>query len=134
MHLFLYGTLLPGLAPGSLAEMLDQLAFVDHGSVTGRLYDLGAYPGLVVDESGNELAHGDVFRLSPDEALLDALDAYEGYCPSDPTGSLYIRRNLAVMLAGGGVTRAWLYEYNRDLSAATLIPGGDYRAWVGRRR
>jgi gamma-glutamylcyclotransferase (GGCT)/AIG2-like uncharacterized protein YtfP len=133
-RLFLYGTLLPGLVTGSLAELLGRLTFVDHATLPGRLYDLGAYPGLIVDERGDSIVHGEVFHLPNDRACLVALDAYEGFCPADPTGSLYVRRERDARCSNGAATRAWVYEYNRDLAAATLISGGDYRAWVGRRR
>jgi len=48
-YLFAYGTLRPGFAPESVAPMVDRLELVGEGFLQGLLYDLGEYPGLVLD-------------------------------------------------------------------------------------
>lgn len=130
--LFLYGTLLPDLAGRSIARRLAALKRIGAATLPGRLFDLGAYPGLVFDVTGDATVAGDLFALPDDPAPLAALDAYEGYLPNDPAGSLYLRRQRIATLPDGRTLPAWVYEYNRDLAGATLIPDGDYRAWVAR--
>jgi gamma-glutamylcyclotransferase (GGCT)/AIG2-like uncharacterized protein YtfP len=61
-YLFVYGTLLPGVGPIRLRELTRRLRPVGLATVRGRLYDLGAYPGVVVDAVGDEVA-GYVYEL-----------------------------------------------------------------------
>jgi gamma-glutamylcyclotransferase (GGCT)/AIG2-like uncharacterized protein YtfP len=133
-HLFLYGTLLPELAPAPLRAALAGCQSVGDGSVPGRLYDLGRYPGLVPDPLARGRVLGQVFRLPEQGDVLEALDAYEGFDPADPPGSLYLRLPQDAELAGGERLSCWVYIYNRDPGAATLIPDGDYSRWLQRRR
>jgi gamma-glutamylcyclotransferase (GGCT)/AIG2-like uncharacterized protein YtfP len=128
-HLFLYGSLQPELAPAGPRDVLAHCVRVGPGTLPGRLYDLGAYPGLVPDASAPGRVLGQVFRLPEREDVLGPLDAYEGFDPADPPGSLYLRLPHEVDLAGGGRLSCWVYVYNRDPGAAPLIPDGDYLRW-----
>jgi len=111
--LFAYGTLMRGYA---LHDVLAGGAtFLGIGSVSGRLLDLGRYPGLV---DGGGRVSGEVYRLD-DPELLALLDREEGYN--------FDRRRAIVTLAGGRRARAWLYRYRGPRARATLIPDGDYR-------
>jgi gamma-glutamylcyclotransferase (GGCT)/AIG2-like uncharacterized protein YtfP len=127
-YLFVYGTLQPELAPPPLRSRLARLRRIGAGSVPGRLYDLGRYPGAVFDAAVNQSVSGEVFELS-DASLLRKLDAYEGFDAADPGGSLYVREQRAVLLADGRRLTCWVYAYNRDPSDRPLIPHGDYRRW-----
>lgn len=71
VHLFVYGTLRSG---GGAVGLLRGCERVDAGAVAGTLYDLGAYPALVLDGRGT--VEGEVWRC-PAEAL-ERLDEYEG--------------------------------------------------------
>jgi gamma-glutamylcyclotransferase (GGCT)/AIG2-like uncharacterized protein YtfP len=62
--LFTYGTLQPGDAPDEIASTLARLRPVGKGFVHGVLYDLGDYPGAVLDPSSKRRISGTVFRLS----------------------------------------------------------------------
>jgi gamma-glutamylcyclotransferase (GGCT)/AIG2-like uncharacterized protein YtfP len=127
-YLFVYGTLRPGHAPASVAAYVDNCACVGDGCTSGRLYALRNYPGAIVDAAGEGKIYGQLLAL-PDETTLGRLDAYEGYDPRDPANSLFVRTACDVMLDapdGGRTVRAWVYVYNRDVSAARLIPEGRY--------
>src|SRR5262249_36826380 len=89
MHPFAYGTLLGGRRPAAIARTAERLAVLGPATVRGRLYDLGEYPGLVLDPAANEV-HGTICTV-PDEAVLAALDAYEGFEPDAPARSLFVR-------------------------------------------
>ena len=90
-HLFLYGTLRPELVPPRANPLTATLTPVGRGTIRGRLYDLGSYPGAVLDAAADRIV-GQVCRL-PDEAAeaLAALDRYEDYDPARPESSLYVR-------------------------------------------
>ena len=122
---FVYGTLLPGLAPAVIADVVATLRVVGPGTVPGRLYHLVAYPGCILDEGCDTLIHGQVLEI-PDQAVLERLDWYEGYAAHDDAGSLFLRTVCDVTLASGGQVRSWLYVYNRSVKAARLISTGRY--------
>jgi gamma-glutamylcyclotransferase (GGCT)/AIG2-like uncharacterized protein YtfP len=128
-HLFLYGTLLPPLASRRLGGVLARCAPVGPGSLPGRLHDLGRYPGAVPDPAAPGRVVGAVFRLPEREDVLGELDAYEGFDPADPPGSLFLRLPAEVDLADGRRLACWVYVYNRDPGPAPLIPHGDYLRW-----
>jgi gamma-glutamylcyclotransferase (GGCT)/AIG2-like uncharacterized protein YtfP len=120
--LFIYGTLMPGLRLE--AEM--------HGAerrgparVSGRLVDVGRYPGLL---HGEGTVTGEVYRVS--DAQLAQLDAVEEMVPGDRAASQYWRERVQVLegpLAGQPV---WTYVYNRPVDGLTPIAHGDYRRYI----
>ena len=125
-YLFVYGTLRPGHAPDEIASVVGTLRRVGRGHLRGKLYDLGDYPGAVLDpSSGTEIA-GEVFALPDNPAALSQLDAYEGYDPGMPDGSLFVRKRRDVTLTDGRKLDCWVYIYNRDPGSAPLVSGGDY--------
>lgn len=127
-HLFLYGSLRRGLDQHRALRLDRVLHFVRTETVLGSLYDLGDYPGLVLDPAGRPV-HGDAFRIA-EASVLPALDVYEGYNPNDTgpfhepsgRGSLYLRR---VITLSGGET-AWVYELNGVPRGARTILHGDW--------
>ncbi|HEX9199995.1 MAG TPA: gamma-glutamylcyclotransferase family protein [Acidobacteriaceae bacterium] len=116
-HLFVYGTLHPSRAPREIAGVARKLTHVGHGTIRGRLYDLGDYPGVILDDDATEPVHGEVFALPPDPDALACLDAYEDYRPHDPEGSLFLRQKTTVTLADGSRETCWVYVYNRQQGA-----------------
>jgi gamma-glutamylcyclotransferase (GGCT)/AIG2-like uncharacterized protein YtfP len=99
---------------------------VGAGTVAGRLYDLGEYPGLVGPAAEGQRVRGEVYELDDPAAVLAALDRYEGCAEGDPQPWGFARRLAAVALDGGGELEAWAYEYRGPLEGARLIPSGDY--------
>ncbi len=124
---FIYGTLLPGVAPRQIADAAAQLRFVGQASVRGYLYDLGRYPGAVLDGSTEHRVHGAVFTLPQDPAVLRALDAYEEFDAAAPELSQFVRVRAIAKLADGAEVDCWIYVYNRDLRAARRIENGVWR-------
>lgn len=136
IRLFVYGTLRPGHAPASVAAHVDRCAMLGDACIAGRLYDLRNYPGAIVDaDCGDQRIFGQLLEL-PDEAALHRLDAYEGYKPSDPQNSLFVRTECDVTrdVDPTRTVRAYVYVYNRDVSDARLIPGGRYHSPSAMRR
>lgn len=125
-YLFLYGTLLPEYAPDEIASKVQRLRCVGSASVRGRLYDLGQYPGAILDASTGTRIYGQLFVLPPDQTVLRALDAYEGFEPDDIESSLFVRQKVEGILSDGRAIPCWIYVYNRDPGTAPLVSGGDY--------
>jgi gamma-glutamylcyclotransferase (GGCT)/AIG2-like uncharacterized protein YtfP len=124
-YLFSYGTLLPRLAPPEIAPTVRRFRRVGRGVVRGKLYDLGNYPGAILSR-GSPTVVGQVFELPDDPGVLTRLDDYEGFDPSRPQGSLFVRKRCLVRLNNGQKLACWIYTYNRPLGAARPLPGGNY--------
>lgn len=120
IHLFVYGTLRSG---GGAAGLLRGCRLVGTGVVAGTLYDLGAYPALVLDGRGP--VEGEVWGC-PAEAL-DRLDEYEGV----PDG-LYLR--VPVVVDGA---ECWTYAagplLEPRLTPERRIPSGRWPPGAGER-
>lgn len=126
-YLFTYGTLRLGHAPYEIAAAVDKLRPAGEGFVHGLLYDLGDYPGAVLDTSCTEKVYGALSELPQDEEFLRHLDEYEGFDPNASDTSLFIRILHPVMLSTGGTLQCWIYLYNGTLESARIVPGGRYR-------
>lgn len=122
-HLFAYGTLQPGLAPPEIASVIEKLRPVGEGFLFGKLYDLGNYPGAVLDPASAWIVYGTVYELLEDEDVLRRLDAYEG--PE------YMRVYQWVTRAAGGVLACWAYDYQGRPDEERFIESG---RWSERRR
>jgi gamma-glutamylcyclotransferase (GGCT)/AIG2-like uncharacterized protein YtfP len=73
-RLFAYGTLLPGLAPTAMREVVERMRPVGPAAVRGRLFDLGPYPGLVLGAADGEV-HGQLLEVPDDPELWLRMDA-----------------------------------------------------------
>jgi len=125
-HLFVCGTLRSGLAPDEVAGLMRSMHRIGVASVPGRLYDLGDYPGAVLDPTCESKIIGEVFQLPDDGAAVEALDAYEGIDPQDPDAGMFVRREAEITLEDGAKLQCWIYVYNREVASSTLITSGDY--------
>jgi len=54
------------------------------------------------------------------------LDEFEGFRPSEPDSSLYVRAETTVTFDDGREAQAWAYFYNAPLGGAQRIESGDY--------
>jgi gamma-glutamylcyclotransferase (GGCT)/AIG2-like uncharacterized protein YtfP len=127
-HLFVYGTLMSA-ATGPLGRaerrrLQRQGESLGPATTTGRLYDLGRYPGLVASEDADHIVHGEVYALHDPAASLRWLDAYEGIVPGDRNSNDYRRSTRQVRLADGAELTAWVYLYARDPAQARLLSDG----------
>jgi gamma-glutamylcyclotransferase (GGCT)/AIG2-like uncharacterized protein YtfP len=124
--LFAYGTLQPGLAPGQVADVVRDLVSIGKGSVPGTLYDLGSFPGAVLESNSSRRIFGTVYRLPGDTHILHRLDEYEEYYPESPNVSQFIRRLCSVQLTDGRILECWFYEYNGYPDHRTIVESGTY--------
>lgn len=125
-YLFAYGTLAEEHAPQEIAGAVTQLRYVGQGFVFGRLYDLGEYPGAVLEGDRHHKIFGKIFELPADAALLERLDAYEGFDPKRPSKSLFLRRRTAISRPGKSRLKGWVYEYNGNVKSVRKIENGQY--------
>ena len=125
-YLFIYGTLMPSEADDEIAHVVKRLRRIGTAYVRGRLYNLGEYPGAVIDHSANTSIHGELVELPADKTTLDALDRYEEFYPSRPQESLFVRKKVKIRLANGRKVEGWMYVYNRNPGNAPVIKGGNY--------
>jgi gamma-glutamylcyclotransferase (GGCT)/AIG2-like uncharacterized protein YtfP len=112
---FVYGTLRRGGA-GAMSIRFPNSKFISDAKVSGSLYDLGAYPGLLLNES-NSIVSGEVYEV--DDEMLKNLDDFE-------SSSNYWRKQVEVSL-GANRRKCWIYEPNPEYySPRTLITSGDW--------
>lgn len=126
-RLFTYGTLMTGF---SRRPLLGGALLEGPGRIRGSLYHFGDYPGVVLDDSG--WVTGELYRVPDLPERLPILDREEWCDFADEMRSLYVRRTVAVDVAGGEVREAWVYVYNERFGAAVdrgpRIESGDWRA------
>lgn len=104
--------------------MAAKLRVVGEGLVHGVLYDLGEYPGAVLDAAANSKIAGTVLELPADTGILSALDEYEGYDSKAPETSLFVRVTHRMTMDSGGELACWIYVYNRDPKGARIAEDG----------
>ncbi len=111
-EVFVYGTLRRGEGNHELLARAEFLGF-SRTEAAYTLYDLGAYPGVVV--GGADVVHGELYRV--DGATLAALDRLEEH-PD------YYRRETIVLNDGA---QAWIYLLPASEAAgAPRIVSGDW--------
>ena len=112
---FVYGSLRRGGAR-AMSIRFPNSKFIADAKVNGNLYDLGAYPGLLLNESSS-LVIGEVYEV--DDEILNKLDDFEA-------SSNYWRKEVEISL-GTHRMRGWTYEPNPEFySLLTLITSGDW--------
>lgn len=119
-NVFVYGTLRRG---GSNHFRLAGAEFISIGTVRGRLYRIDWYPGLVLDETGDEI-HGDVYAV--DAELLAALDIFEGLSAGEIDGSEYRRVPATIMRRDSRTATAWVWEWIGMTSESHRLTDGDW--------
>jgi gamma-glutamylcyclotransferase (GGCT)/AIG2-like uncharacterized protein YtfP len=118
---FVYGSLRRGGA-GAMAIRFPNSRFIAEARVSGSLYDLGAYPGLLLNES-NSLVHGEVYEV--DDETLGELDQFE-------LSSDYQRKQVEVFMDTQR-KKCWIYvpDYGAEFfSDRTIIISGDWIEYV----
>lgn len=129
-RVFVYGTLRAGevndLNAAAQRHGIAAPTLLGTATVAGRLYDFGSYPGLVLDETADQVV-GDIYDVA--DALVPVLDEIEEVYPGQAT--LFVREEREVS-HGGNAVACLLYPVS-DAAVAALprIDGGD---WVAYRR
>ncbi len=117
---FVYGTLRRG---GSNHFRMAGAAFISPGSITGSMYRIDWYPGLVLDESGSEI-QGEVYSVGPEQ--LSALDIFEGLSAGEIQGSEYRRVETTVVCKNSQTLSAWVWEWVGIVDESQRLSEGDW--------
>ncbi|HEY2932078.1 MAG TPA: gamma-glutamylcyclotransferase family protein [Acidobacteriota bacterium] len=112
-YLFTYGTLRQGHATGPIAGVVRKLKKIGKGWVRGKLYDLGEFPGAVLNEAARSRIAGEVYEIT-DPNIWETLNSYEGYDPADPSGSLFVLQKCPAELEDGQSLECRIYVFNQD--------------------
>jgi gamma-glutamylcyclotransferase (GGCT)/AIG2-like uncharacterized protein YtfP len=132
-YLFVYGTLIPELAPAEIEGVVRRLGRVGPGFTRGLLYDLGEHPVADFDDGSDGRIFGEVLELPDDASVIDALDRYEGFDREDEAASWFVRTKCHVILESGDETECWVYVYNGEIASAKFIESGDYLGYRSHR-
>ena len=120
-HVFVYGTLRRH-GRNDIARYGPEPVFVGEASIAGTLYDLGAYPGVVLGGAGR--VKGEVYRIEP--AVEVALDLLEEVAQDD--SGEYIRREVRVAV-GAHWLDCLVYEIHPSrIAGRSVIGSGDWIA------
>jgi gamma-glutamylcyclotransferase (GGCT)/AIG2-like uncharacterized protein YtfP len=112
---FIYGTLRRGSAR-AMSISFPNSEFIADAKVSGSLYDLGPYPGLILNESSPSVI-GEVYEV--DDETLHQLDEFEA-------SSNYRRKPVEISL-GTHKRMCWTYEPDPEFYfLRTLITSGDW--------
>jgi gamma-glutamylcyclotransferase (GGCT)/AIG2-like uncharacterized protein YtfP len=117
---FVYGTLRRG---GSNAFRMDGAEFVASAEVSGRLYHISWYPGLVLGR-GKGMVTGDLFRVGPEQ--MKALDEFEGISANEVEGAEYRRVKATAVIEHIEALSAWVYEWKGPVAEERRIASGDW--------
>ncbi len=123
-YFFVYGTLRKGASKDLREFMGKRVKLLGRATAVGRLYDLGAYPGMLEPVSAGDRVCGELYELDDVESTLTRLDEYEG--SNATSGALFERFLASVRLDGGGEVEAWVYLYRGTVSERNRIASGDY--------
>ncbi|HTI16747.1 MAG TPA: gamma-glutamylcyclotransferase family protein [Trinickia sp.] len=123
-HVFVYGTLRSGeindIACAAARHRIDAPHWIGSATVSGRLYDFGAYPGLVPDAGGP--VRGEVYAI--DDTLVPVLDEIEEIYPG--VDSLFQSSEVIVALGGGEVLCLLYVVAGDSVQGLPRIESGDW--------
>ena len=109
-RVFVYGTLMKGYS--NHQGILSGCSFIGKGELEGyRLYNLGWYPGIV--PMAGEATKGEVYQV--DEPVISKMDRLEG------EGSLYIRKNVKILLESGQSVDTYVYVWNGSVDSKRKV-------------
>jgi len=124
--LFVYGSLMKGMVHHS--KVAAHVKDSKPATTEGTLYRLPVgYPSMV---EGPGTVRGDLLTLDNFKELIKLLDEFEGFSPTNPDKSLYLRVERPVLVDGAKKPiTTWVYVLNkvRLPKEATAIESGDYR-------
>jgi gamma-glutamylcyclotransferase (GGCT)/AIG2-like uncharacterized protein YtfP len=126
--LFVYGTLREFFDIPMARRLRREASSLGVARVAGRLYDLGAYPGMTPPRRRDEWVSGELYRLKTPGRTLRALDRYECGPVSSLARARFARERVRALRAAGGTHSAWVYRFRGPVRAQNRITSGDYRS------
>ncbi len=129
-HIFVYGSLTTALAHPMGERLRREATLVGAAMVTGRLYRVSWYPGLMPSDDVRDVVRGEVYRLADPAGSLAWLDEYEGIrrgALSAGEADEYIRTETMARIADGSQVPTWIYFYQRPLDESARVADGVWR-------
>jgi gamma-glutamylcyclotransferase (GGCT)/AIG2-like uncharacterized protein YtfP len=132
-HIFVYG-LLKSMYDNEAARFIRKhCILIGEGTVPGRLFDLGTYPGIVYETNAKTFVTGEVFEIITNKAgLVEYLDEFEECGPDFEQPNEY-RKEVIPVNVNGTIYQASSYIYNRNLEGLKVIESGNYNDITGTR-
>jgi gamma-glutamylcyclotransferase (GGCT)/AIG2-like uncharacterized protein YtfP len=125
--LFVYGTLLD--AGNEFGRyLINNTTVITTGTFSGRLFDVGEYPGAIIELENDYSIHGSICKLNSPKAFT-ILDDYEGFGDDQEQPNLFIRKILPIETADE-IIPCWVYLYNLSVNGLTEITSGDYKTYL----
>jgi len=125
-YLFVYGTLKRSIANPVGSMMRVHANYRAEAVIAGRIYDLGPYPGIIIEDCGAAV-YGELYEIVHPNALLALLDAYEGCGSGDPFPHEFVRVEATVRDTDGIDYRAWVYAYQGQVDQNRVLTSGYYQ-------
>ena len=127
-YLFVYGTLLDNR--NEFAIYLKQnCSFYTDGKLKGLLFDIGEYPGVVLQTDTGGFVYGDVFQINSVDTTLKILDEYEGFGNNELQPNEFIRK-IEEINTPLGLLKCWIYLYNLPFDSLKPILSGNYLQYI----
>jgi len=131
MNLFVYGTLLQSSNPfGSYLQ--NNSKWLCTGKFRGLLYDIGEYPGAVINVYAETYVWGNLVSLTHSEHAFRILDEYEGFGSEFPEPNEFIRQVIEVKTETDTV-QSWTYLYNLPVTGLRRIESGNYEEYLSKK-
>lgn len=128
--LFVYGTLISTdrgeLGRDMRARLQQEAKSLGAARITGRLYDLGDYPGIIASANPDEQVWGEVYQLTHPHLSLLWLDEYEGVGDGNEIDDVEYERVLrpVTLAASNSIIDAWVYLWLLPVEERQLVPHG----------
>ncbi len=129
-YLFVYGTLRKA-QDGNVHPDLIQAVFLSDAHVSGKLFLIAHYPGIVLGDFGHHYSvRGEIYRLLDPAPILQKLDDYEECSPHFPSPHEYQRTSCIATLPDGSTIRTWIYTFQHSTEHLTQLNHGDFWAYL----
>ena len=128
--IFVYGTLMSDFINPASDRLRKESHLMGKVSLSGRLFDLGDYPGGVFEPASTCRIKGELYRLHDAANSLSWLDDYEDAGTGVNPEILYRRIQVPVSFRGRRIT-AWMYHYIKPVEGLKRIISGDYNEYLG---
>jgi len=129
IYLFVYGTLLDERNPFAL-YLKNSCSLYKKGKIKGKLFDLGEYPGAILQAAGEQFVHGSIFLMDNPDETLKKIDDYEGFGSAHLQPNEFIRE-LTEVETDDEPLLCWAYLYNKPVDGHWHIDSGDYMKYIG---
>lgn len=132
-YIFTYGSLksdaICAIGSEERAVLRERAQYIAKGTIAGLLFDVGPYPGAILEGRRTARVHGEIWQLPCVRGeLMAMLDRYEGCAASSPIPHTYARRKVRILLNDGRRVVAWMYLWNGAVSQDKRIRSG---IWEG---